>query len=99
MAFFLRLFALIVICGVSVYAYLDRYNALVQLRIELPIFTKELVALDEENVRLQFEIEKLENPVHLMELAKKPEFSHLKYPYEKDIVFFDVEMGTIVDDK
>jgi len=91
MAFFLRLFVLIALIGFGLYAYVDQHNALVRRQMQLPLKTKELMSIDEENIRLQFEIEKFENPLHLMELAKKPEFSHLKYPYENDIVFRPLE--------
>ena len=37
-------------------------------------------------MRLSFAIEKFENPLHLMELARKPEFSHLKHPLVTEVV-------------
>ena len=91
MAFLLRFFVCIAICGISLYAYVDKHNALTRKRMQLPISTKELALVEEENVRLQFAIEKFENPLHLMELARKPEFSHLKHPFVKDIICVDLD--------
>ena len=32
-----------------------------------------------------------ENPMHLMELSRKPEFSHLRHPYLEDIIILPIE--------
>lgn len=90
MAFFIRLLVCIAICGVSLYAYVDCRNTLTEKRLQLPLCVKQQVLVEEENVRLQFAIEKFENPLHLMELARKPEFSHLKHPYAQDIISLEV---------
>ena len=52
----------------------------------VPELAKELHRLEEENQRLQCEIEKFENPLHLMTLARKAEFAHLKHPTLLDII-------------
>lgn len=58
--------------------------------MRVPILSKELQAIEEENVRLLFAVEKFENPLHLMELARKPEFSHLKHPLVTEIIIVDI---------
>lgn len=94
MAFLVRLFVCIAICGISLYAYVNKHNALTMVRMRVPIVAKELALVEEENVRLQFAIEKFENPLHLMELARKPEFAHLKHPYVQDILSVDIKNDT-----
>lgn len=89
MAFLLRLFICIALCGITLYAYVNRQNRLTALRMQLPMATKELMLADEENVRLQFVVTKFQNPTHLMELAVKPEYSHLHQPYLQDIILVD----------
>lgn len=89
MGFLVRLFCCIFILGISLYAYVSKHNVLTQRRMLVPILAKECQAIDEENVRLQFAIEKFENPLHLMELARKPEFSHLKHPLITEIITVD----------
>lgn len=94
MAFLFRLFVCIALCGISLYAYVNKHNALTMVRMRVPIAAKELALVEEENVRLQFAIEKFENPLHLMELARKPEFAHLKHPYVQDILSVDMKNDT-----
>lgn len=64
---------------------------LTEVQMRLPVYAKELQICQEENVRLQFAIEKFENPLHLMELARKPEFSYLKQPYTRDIIYLQLD--------
>src|SRR5438128_2690682 len=91
MAFLIRLFLCILILGVTLYAYVSKHNVLTEARMRVPKLQQELQSIEEENVRLSFAIEKFENPLHLMELARKPEFSHLKHPYITDIVVVELE--------
>lgn len=86
MDFVVRLFCCIFILGISLFAYVSKHNVLTERRMRVPILAKELQAIEEENVRLSFAIEKFENPLHLMELARKPEFSHLKHPLVTEVV-------------
>ena len=86
MRFFSQLFIGIAIVAFSLYAYIEKHNQLTALRIEVPILTKKLKSVEEENTRLQYEIEKFENPLNLMQLARKPQFGHLKHPYTNDII-------------
>ena len=62
------------------YLYIDKQNRLTELRRRIPELEKEVRYLQDENIRLKYEIDQFESPVHLMELAEKPEFGHLKYP-------------------
>jgi cell division protein FtsL len=82
----IRTFICIFVAGLTFYAYIDKQNELVELRMAIPSLAKEVKTLEEENTRLKYEIERFESPIHLMELARKPEFSHLKYPYNHEIL-------------
>lgn len=86
-----RLLTCIVVAGVTLYAYIDKQNELTELRLEIPVIAKELKRLQEDNIKLNYEIEQFESPIHLMELARKPEFGHLKYPYVKEIIIIPTE--------
>lgn len=72
--------------GIALYCYIDSRNTLTAARMTVPTLTKKLRSIQDENTRLQFEIEKFENPLNLMELARKPQFSHLKQPLTTDII-------------
>ena len=66
--------------------YLDKQNELTKLKIMVPKAERELVLLKEENRRIKYEIEQFESPSHLMELARLPEFAHLRHPLVKDVL-------------
>lgn len=90
MAFLVRLFSCIFLLGLSLYAYVSKHNELTEKRMRVPMLAKELQTICEENVRLKFQIEKFENPLHLMELVRKPEYSHLKHPLSTEIITVDL---------
>lgn len=71
------------LCLVS---YLDGQNRVTELKIQLPKREKEIAIIREESRRLAYEIERFESPSHLIELAHRPEFRHLKHPLLKEIL-------------
>lgn len=85
--FALRLGICIVVVGLTLFAYIEKQNELTELRLLIPVLAKKVKNLQDEKIRLVYEIEQFESPMHLMELMHKPEFSHLKYPFLKDEVF------------
>ncbi|MFS8563891.1 MAG: hypothetical protein LVR00_06080 [Rhabdochlamydiaceae bacterium] len=42
--------------------------------------------MQEKNTQLKYEIERFENPEHLMELAREQRFSHLMHPLMNDVL-------------
>lgn len=72
--------------GLCLYSYLDRQNSLTKMKIQLPQTEKEIQLVREENRRLSYQIEQFESPSHLIELAHRPEFGHLKHPILKEIL-------------
>lgn len=85
--FTLRLCVCIIAAGLTLFGYIEKQNELTELRLAIPALAKTVKNLQEEKIRLTYEIEQFESPIHLMELMQKPEFSHLKYPYLKDEIF------------
>lgn len=81
-----RLIMCLLIAGVALYVDIDQQNKLTELRLTIPLLLKELRGLEEGNNQLKYEIEQFESPIHLMELLRKPEFAHLKYPYTADVI-------------
>ena len=82
----IQLFCCICLFGVFMYLYLDRQNELTHLRIQIPKVTEENHLLCEEVARLQYLIDRFEDPQHLMELATLPEYKHLKHPYFHNVL-------------
>ena len=66
--------------GGVLYSYLSEQNDLTRLRMKLPELRAEFSAVTEENMRLKFQAETFENPTHLMQLASRHEYRHLKHP-------------------
>jgi cell division protein FtsB len=86
-----QIFSAILIASLTLYFYIEKQNDLTELRMEIPALQKELKRIEENNIRLQYEIDQFESPVHLMELARKPEFSHLKYPRLNEVIILREE--------
>ncbi len=82
----LKVFVCLAAVGIALYCTIRAQNSVTRLRRQIPPLAKELKGLQEENQRLQYDIDHFENPVHLLELTRKPEYSHLKFPYNKDVI-------------
>jgi hypothetical protein len=72
--------------GLCLYSYLNTQNQVTQLKIQLPKVEKEVKLIREENRRLAYELDQFQNPTRLIELAHRPEFSHLKHPLLREIL-------------
>lgn len=82
----LRLGFCLAVCGFCLYSYLEMQNDLTQLKIKLPQVDQEIRLIREENRRLAYEIDQFLSPSHLIEMAHRPEFSHLQHPLLKEIL-------------
>jgi hypothetical protein len=82
----IRILICIGTCGGFLYSYVDKQNAVTRRRLEIPVLAKEIKDLKEKNSRLQYEIELFESPEHLIELARRSEYGHLKHPMLKEIM-------------
>lgn len=54
--------------------------------MRLPKIAKEIEAINQENAQLQYQIVCFESPDHLLQLAKNPEYAHLKFPLVQDVL-------------
>lgn len=88
-----RICCCIVVAAIALYAHIESINGLTALRLAIPEQEKEVTRLLRENERLQFEIDYFESPIHLMELAKKPEYGHLKHPFVEEIFHISYEFN------
>lgn len=83
---FFRIMVCIVFLGLCLYSYLNVQNEITQLRLALPRLLDEVRQLDEENTRLQYEIQAFESPENLMKLAKLAPFAHLTFPTHQQVL-------------
>jgi len=81
-----RLGICVTVFGTLLFFYLEKQNELTQLKIQLPQLEKQIAKTREEISRLRYEVDLFENPTHLIELAHRPEFGHLRYPLLKEIL-------------
>lgn len=86
MSLLIRLALCILTVAFSIYLYIDRVNEVTEIRLAIPQVQKQLQEIVEKNNRLQYEIDQFESPLHLMEIARKPEWGHLKMPYLPDVI-------------
>lgn len=82
----LRLGVCLLVFGFCLYSYLETQNQLTALKIKIPEIDRELSFIREENRRLSYEVDQFQSPSHLIELARHPEFSHLKHPVLKEVL-------------
>ena len=83
---FLRLFGCLALFSFSVYSYLDKQNSCTELKMRLPKVTTEIEAIREINANLQYQIDCFENPQHLLSMAGRPEYAHLKFPITEEVL-------------
>ena len=81
----LRVLVCVMIFSVCVYSYIDRNNHITELRFQLPDLADQITVLQEQCATLSYEIERSESPLRLMELARQPEFSHLRHPRDDEV--------------
>lgn len=72
--------------GFVLYKSIDDLNELTELRLSIPLLMREVKEIKEKNLELIYAIERFESPPHLMELARQPEFGHLKYPSSEQVI-------------
>lgn len=94
----MKLFIQFLIClsfaGIFLYKAVDDNNRLTQLRLKIPLLKRELGEIKEKNLELLYAIESFESPQKLIELAASPEYGHLHYPLQENvIVLYEKEDG------
>jgi hypothetical protein len=68
------------------YVYIDKKNSLTEVKLAIPQLEREVKALELERTALQYELKSFENPSYLMQLLKRPEYSHLHFPKEGEVI-------------
>lgn len=86
--------AVCVMCGGGcLYAHLHQTNRCTHLKMKLPALETEVREMQESNHRLAYQIEQFENPSHLIELARRPEFGHLRHPLLREVLTVSEEIA------
>lgn len=72
--------------GLTFYYAIEKQNELTRMRMQIPELAKQVKRLQEENTRLQYQIDVFASPQHLQELLSQNEYAHLKHPYSRNII-------------
>lgn len=81
-----RIFVCIFSFGFFLFLYLNGQIELTRLRLKVPAVAKDVKIIQEENIRMRYAIDQFESPENLLDLARNPEFSHLKQPNQSEII-------------
>lgn len=84
-----RILLLVTLSGMALYHYVKGQNQLMAIRLQIPKLEEEVKKIQEAAARNHYEIEQFENPLHLLEEQRRPEFGHLKQPELKDVVILE----------
>ncbi len=60
--------------------------SLTQLKMDVPEIEQEVKTIEGEIDRLNVEITAFKSPINLIQLLKKPTYSHLSQPFEEDVI-------------
>lgn len=83
---FWRLIFCLCFTTLLLYVYIDKKNSLTEVKLAIPQLEREVKALELERTALQYELKSFENPSYLMQLLKRPEYSHLHFPKEGEVI-------------
>ncbi len=72
-------------CTLLSFFYIREHNRLTELRILVPKLEKEVLDLEAEKIRLEYQLEEFMNPHRLEEVARRAQYSHLKQVEPSDI--------------
>lgn len=72
--------------ALCLFSYIEKQNELTSLKIKLPQVAMEIEDLQERIKKMKYEVDSFENPNYLMDLVRKPQFSHLKHPFVEDVL-------------
>lgn len=81
----LRMLCCLAVVALYLYQMIQKQNVINYLSLQIPKLAKDLKSIEEENVRLRFEIDCFESPDHLMQLVKMKEYTHLRHPSLKEV--------------
>ena len=78
----------IAVFGICLFRYLDRNNEITERKLRLPELDEQILLVEERAQALQYEVDRLESPLRLMELLRLPEYAHLRHPTEDEVCVY-----------
>lgn len=79
---------LFVIVGLSffLFLYIREQNEILVLRRGIPLLEKQIREIEEQNLELEYAIETAKNPKNLMKKVREPEYGHLRFPSQNEVI-------------
>jgi cell division protein FtsB len=94
-SFAIRVAICLSVVSFIVYVYIDQRNHLTELRRVIPQLEKEVKRVHEENVSLRYEMNRFRDPRHLLELARQPQYRHLRFPSSEEVIVIEERRGGV----
>lgn len=82
-----RLLFCIAACAFFLYRLVDDQNQITKVEMLLPRLISEVEEIREKNAQLKLRVEQMENPLALLQMAKKKEYSDLVEVVETDVLY------------
>lgn len=78
----------IVLCSLSLFLflYIREQNEILLLRRTIPVLEKQIREIEEDNLTLEYEIERNRSPENLLKLARNPTYGHLHFPEQNEVI-------------
>lgn len=73
--------------GLSLYRLVEEQNQLAALKMALPALEQEVKLLQADILSMRNLLKGGQAPIKLLKWAQEPEYAHLTYPYETEILF------------
>lgn len=82
----IKIFLCFLAIGLSLYQLVEDQNQLAALRVALPALEQEVRLLQADILSMQNLLQSAEAPAKLLKWSKEPEYAHLIFPYESQII-------------
>lgn len=88
-----RIMVCLLTLGAFLYLYVDRLNAHTELKLKIPQLAREMDQIKQNTLELSYQIECFKDPANLIQLAQRPQFSHLRFPYQEDVLHVEAYLA------
>lgn len=78
--------------GLSLYQLVEEQNQLAALRVALPALEQEVRLLQADILSMQNLLGSTQTPAKLLKWSAEPEYSHLAFPYETEILHVPLDV-------
>ncbi|MFA6914807.1 MAG: hypothetical protein WC222_00275 [Parachlamydiales bacterium] len=81
-----RFFIVMGTLSLFIFLYIREQNEILLLRRTIPLLEKNIRELEEDNLALEYEIDKDRSPENLLKKARLPAYGHLRFPEKNEVI-------------